>query len=93
MGTNVSISILRNLFQLKEKESVFLQLLITLLGILSNINCFMQYSLPIPQGGKHAVNPRLVEDAKRPHQKPSRLARTKTDALEPDYIAGEGLKT
>ncbi|XP_065202679.1 RNA-binding protein NOB1-like [Planococcus citri] len=47
-----------------------------------------RFSLPMPQGGKHAVNPRLVEDARRPHQKPSRLARTKTDALEPDYIAG-----
>lgn len=42
----------------------------------------------MPRGGKHAVNPKLVEDARRPHQKPTRLAKTKTDALEPDYIAG-----
>lgn len=47
-----------------------------------------QFPLPLPQGGKHAVNPRLVEDARRPHQKPTKLAKTKTNALEPDYIAG-----
>lgn len=42
----------------------------------------------MPKGGKHAVNPKLVEDAKRPHQKPSKLARMKTNALDDDYIAG-----
>lgn len=42
----------------------------------------------MPQGGKHAVNPRLVEDARRPHQKPTKLARTKTNAMDADYIAG-----
>lgn len=47
-----------------------------------------KYSLPKPQGGKHAVNPRLVEDQPMPHQRPSRLAKTKTNALDPDYTAG-----
>jgi len=47
-----------------------------------------KYSLPKPQGGKHAINPRLVEDQPMPHQRPSRLAKTKTNALDPDYIAG-----
>ncbi|VVC40943.1 Ribonuclease Nob1, eukaryote,PIN domain-like,Nin one binding (NOB1) Zn-ribbon-like,Ribonuclease, PIN [Cinara cedri] len=47
-----------------------------------------RYSLPKPQGGKHAINPRLVEDQPRPHQRPSRLAKTKTNALDPDYTAG-----
>ncbi|XKL60705.1 hypothetical protein PGB90_007762 [Kerria lacca] len=47
-----------------------------------------RFSLPMPESGKHAVNPRLVEDARRPHQKPSKLAKTKTDALQDDYLAG-----
>lgn len=47
-----------------------------------------KYSLPKPQGGKHAINPRLVEDQPMPHQRPSRLAKTKTNALDPDYTAG-----
>lgn len=47
-----------------------------------------KYSLPKPQGGKHAINPRLVEDQPMPHQRPSRLAKTKTNPLDPDYTAG-----
>lgn len=47
-----------------------------------------KYSLPKPQGGKHVINPRLVEDQPMPHQRPSRLAKTKTNALDPDYTAG-----
>lgn len=47
-----------------------------------------KYSLPKPQGGKYAINPRLVEDQPMPHQRPSRLAKTKTNALDPDYTAG-----
>ncbi|XP_050523862.1 RNA-binding protein NOB1 [Daktulosphaira vitifoliae] len=47
-----------------------------------------KFSLPKPQGGKHGVNPRLVEDQPMPHQRPSRLAKTKTNALDPDYTAG-----
>lgn len=46
-----------------------------------------KFSLPKPQGGKHAINPRLVEDQPMPHQRPSRLAKTKTNALDPDYVA------
>ncbi|XP_066992305.2 RNA-binding protein NOB1 isoform X4 [Anabrus simplex] len=48
----------------------------------------MQFSLPKPQGGKHANNPILCEDQRIPHQRPSRLARTKTNPLDPDYTAG-----
>ncbi|XP_012274876.1 RNA-binding protein NOB1 isoform X2 [Orussus abietinus] len=47
-----------------------------------------RFSLPTPQGGKHACNPILFEDQRIPDQRPSRLARTKTDALNDDYIAG-----
>lgn len=46
-----------------------------------------RFSLPMPRGGKHAVNPRLVEDQPMPHQRPSRLAKTKTNAMDPDYVA------
>ncbi|KAJ8343379.1 hypothetical protein SKAU_G00307080 [Synaphobranchus kaupii] len=48
----------------------------------------MRYSLPTPQGGKHANNPQLVEDQKFPQQRLSRKARQKTDVLNPDYVAG-----
>lgn len=48
-----------------------------------------RFSLPTFQGGKHANNPILVEDQPVPDQKPSRLARTKNNPLNDDYIAGE----
>lgn len=47
-----------------------------------------RFSLPMPQGGKHANNPILCEDQPVPDQRPSRLARTKNDPLQDDYIAG-----
>ncbi|XP_028665695.1 RNA-binding protein NOB1 [Erpetoichthys calabaricus] len=47
----------------------------------------LRHSLPKPQGGKHAHNPRLVEDQRFPQQRLSRKARKKTNALDPDYIA------
>ena len=47
-----------------------------------------QYSLPLPQGGKHASNPQLVEDQRFPQQRLSRKARQKTDVFDPDYVAG-----
>uniref|UniRef100_A0A146L0L7 RNA-binding protein NOB1 n=1 Tax=Lygus hesperus TaxID=30085 RepID=A0A146L0L7_LYGHE len=45
---------------------------------------------PIPRfrGGKHSNNPILSEDQRVPQQRLSNLARKKTDALNPDYIAG-----
>lgn len=46
-------------------------------------------SLPLPRGGKHSSNPVLVEDQPMPKQFPSRVARTKTNALDEDYVAGE----
>ncbi|XP_028812314.1 RNA-binding protein NOB1 [Denticeps clupeoides] len=48
----------------------------------------LRYSLPKPQGGKHADNPLLVEDQCLPQQRLSRKARQKTDVFDPDYVAG-----
>ncbi|XP_076381073.1 RNA-binding protein NOB1 [Megalopta genalis] len=47
-----------------------------------------RFSLPMPKGGKHANNPILCEDQPLPDQKQTRLARTKNDPLQDDYIAG-----
>lgn len=47
-----------------------------------------KYSLPTFKGGKHANNPVICEDQPLPDQRPTRLGRTKTNALDPDYIAG-----
>ncbi|KAJ1083760.1 hypothetical protein NDU88_003915 [Pleurodeles waltl] len=48
----------------------------------------LRYSLPIPKGGKHAHNPHLVDDQHFPQQRLSKKAKQKTDAFDPDYIAG-----
>ncbi|KAJ6643904.1 RNA-binding protein NOB1 [Pseudolycoriella hygida] len=45
-------------------------------------------SIPRPRGGKHSSNPILFEDQPMPKQMPSRVARTKTNALDEDYVAG-----
>lgn len=47
-----------------------------------------KYSLPTFKGGKHSNNPVLVEDQPQPHQRPTRLARTKNNPMDADYIAG-----
>lgn len=47
-----------------------------------------RYSLPTIKGGKHSNNPYLVEDQRFPDQQPTRLAKTKTNPLNDDYIAG-----
>ncbi|XP_051725808.1 RNA-binding protein NOB1 [Ctenopharyngodon idella] len=47
-----------------------------------------RYSLPLPQGGKHASNPHLVDDQRFPQQRLSKKARQKTDVFDPDYLAG-----
>lgn len=47
-----------------------------------------KYSLPTFKGGKHSNNPILTEDQPQPDQRPSRIARTKTNAFEDDYIVG-----
>ncbi|XP_017483093.1 PREDICTED: RNA-binding protein NOB1 [Rhagoletis zephyria] len=49
---------------------------------------YKNQSLPKFQGGKHSRNPILFEDQPIPRQMPSRVAKTKTNALEEDYIAG-----
>lgn len=47
-----------------------------------------KFSLPKIKGGKHPNNPILVEDQPIPHNRPSKLARTKNNPLDDDYIAG-----
>lgn len=47
-----------------------------------------KYSLPTFQGGKHSNNPIIFADQPMPHQKPTRVARTKTNILDADYIPG-----
>lgn len=47
-----------------------------------------KFSLPRPKGGQHAVNPILCEDQRVPQQRATRLANTKNNPLDPDYIAG-----
>lgn len=50
-------------------------------------------SIPRPRGGKHSSNPILFEDQPIPKQFPSRVARTKTNAMDEDYIAGKEKKS
>lgn len=45
-------------------------------------------SIPTWQGGKHANNPIIFADQPMPDQRPSRIARTKTNILDVDYIPG-----
>ncbi|XP_072385609.1 RNA-binding protein NOB1 [Diabrotica undecimpunctata] len=47
-----------------------------------------KYSLPRIKGGKHPNNPVLVADQPMPDNRPTRLARTKTNPLDDDYTAG-----
>uniref|UniRef100_A0A1B6DT19 RNA-binding protein NOB1 n=2 Tax=Clastoptera arizonana TaxID=38151 RepID=A0A1B6DT19_9HEMI len=47
-----------------------------------------RFSLPTPKGGKHANNPILIDKQPMPDQRPTRLAKTKNNPLDPDYIAG-----
>ncbi|XP_037726046.1 RNA-binding protein NOB1 [Drosophila subpulchrella] len=51
-------------------------------------NKYKNQSLPRFQGGKHSRNPILFEDQPMPRQMPSRVAKTKTNALDQDYMAG-----
>ncbi|XP_060069400.1 RNA-binding protein NOB1-like [Ylistrum balloti] len=47
-----------------------------------------KFSLPLPKGGKHAVNPILAEDTPVPQQRATRKSKQKLDALNPDFITG-----
>lgn len=62
--------------------------MVTVENELARLRCIFQFSLPTPKGGKHANNPILCEDQRIPDQRPSRLARTKNNPLDPDYTAG-----
>ena len=48
---------------------------------------FLQYSLPLPKGGRHAINPILSAD-QRVTYKPPRSRATPLNALDSDYLAG-----
>ncbi|EHA97398.1 RNA-binding protein NOB1 [Heterocephalus glaber] len=48
----------------------------------------LRYSLPMPKGGKYAINPHLTEDQRFPQLRLSHKARQKTNVFAPDYIAG-----
>lgn len=54
-------------------------------------NLWLQYSLPTFKGGKHSNNPIIFADQPMPDQKPTRVARTKTNILDADYIPGKNL--
>lgn len=47
-----------------------------------------KYSLPLPKGGKHAINPILAEDTPVPQQRETRKAKQKMNIFNPDYVAG-----
>merc|ERR1712034_44240 len=47
-----------------------------------------KFSLPAPKGGKHGVNPRLVEDQREAHQRLSKKALLKSNPMGDDYITG-----
>ncbi|XP_044268253.1 RNA-binding protein NOB1 [Tribolium madens] len=47
-----------------------------------------KFSLPRMKGGKHPNNPILAEDHPMPQNRASKLARTKINPLDDDYIAG-----
>lgn len=49
---------------------------------------YKNQQVPHPQGGKHACNPVIFEDQRIPHQRPTKKAMTKTDALDENYTAG-----
>ncbi|GBM16205.1 RNA-binding protein NOB1 [Araneus ventricosus] len=46
-----------------------------------------KYSLPMPKGGKHAMNPILCDDQPIPHNRPCKKSLQKIDVLDEDYVA------
>ena len=48
-----------------------------------------KFSLPKPHGGKHAVNPVMCEDQQFARQHKTKMARAKTNPLDPDYTCGK----
>lgn len=49
--------------------------------------CLLQYKLPLPKGGKHAVNPRLVADQPEAQNRIGNRSRAKMNVFDPDYVA------
>ena len=48
-----------------------------------------KFSLPMPSGGKHSINPILCEDQQLSQQRKTKMARAKTRALDSDYMCGK----
>ncbi|XP_071958444.1 RNA-binding protein NOB1-like [Antedon mediterranea] len=47
----------------------------------------LKYPLPLPKGGKHAMNPVLCEDQPAPQNKPAKKTLAKINAFDPDFVA------
>jgi RNA-binding protein NOB1 len=47
----------------------------------------LQFSLPRPQGGKHANNPVLCEDQREAQKRQSKLSKKKVDVFDVDFVA------
>jgi len=53
------------------------------------LNCKgKKFSLPAPKGGKHGVNPKLVEDQREAQQRLSKKALQRNNPMGDDYMAG-----
>eukprot|EP00092_Neocalanus_flemingeri_P008169 GFUD01008809.1.p1 GENE.GFUD01008809.1~~GFUD01008809.1.p1 ORF type:complete len:538 (+),score=169.22 GFUD01008809.1:46-1659(+) len=53
------------------------------------LNCKgKKFSLPAPKGGKHSVNPKLVEDQREAQQRLSKKALQRNNPMGEDYMAG-----
>lgn len=50
------------------------------------LSIFVQYSLPRPQGGKHANNPVLCEDQREAQKRLSKHSKKKVDVFDDDYV-------
>ena len=51
--------------------------------------CGKKFPLPMPIGGKYAVNPILCEDQQFARQHKTKMARAKTNPVDPDYTYGK----
>ena len=57
--------------------------------MLKKSNFLFQFPLPLPKGGKHGVNPHLVEDQPHAQQRITLKARNKLDVFDTDYVANQ----
>lgn len=52
------------------------------------ISLFLQFSLPMPKGGKHSQNHFTAEDMPMPQQRSTKKSKQKLDVLSMDYVEG-----